>query len=138
MGQRSADEIAAQRQHHGQGGRPDGFEYLVDEAAPVRLIGCERIQLLPLVGDEEQAVGARLLPEHALDDVTQLQVALPERPRLLGDLDQPVCLGHVRLEQRDQGRGQSMQGAVAGDDRRDLPDPIIPAPQPGQQSGAHH
>ena len=111
--ERAPDEVAAQGEHDGERAVCRGVQKLVDETAPDRIVSGEGVELFPLVGDQQQAVGAGLLVERALHDVAQGNPSFSQVTSQLGDLGKPFRLGHLWLEQRQQRRCQSVQGPVA-------------------------
>ena len=139
VGERPAEEVAAHRQHHADRPGRRSLQQLIDEDAADLLVRAERVELLPLIDEQQQPIGARLLLQHAGGDVAQRDRAVRQMRRELVHLGQPVHLREVRLQQRQQRRRQARQRPVGRDEGDDVPDePALAAAQAGDQAGAHH
>ena len=110
-----------------------------DEGAADLLVRAEGVELLPLIDEQQQPIGARLLLEHAGGDVAQRDRAVGQVRRELVHLGQPVHLREVRLQRRQQRRREARQRPIGGDEGDDVPDEAaLAAAQAGDQAGAHH
>jgi hypothetical protein len=100
VGQRVAHEIAAEGDDHRQGRALGCVKEFVHEPAADGIVFGERVEFLPLVGHEQEALGAGLLVENAADHVAKGHMALGDGSSELAYFDEAVRLGHGRLEQR--------------------------------------
>jgi hypothetical protein len=134
---RACDIVSPPARHAGSLRRR--IEDLGEEPPSRAVVRHQGVELLPLIDEHQQAVGARLRPEHVRRHVTQGNGAFCKMPGQLGDLGQPVDARHLRLEERDESRGQAVQRAIGRHEGRDLPHPAgLRLAQAGDQPGAHH
>ena len=75
----------------------------------------ERVQLFPLIDNEQNALGARLLDEQPLYDIAKGCLTLRECACEPVDLEEEINLQHVGLQQGDERRCDRPQRAIARD-----------------------
>ena len=116
-----------------------GVQQLVREGADDLVVAAERVELLPLVDDQQQPLRPRLLVQGDFGEVAEGQRPFLETGGLLVGLFSAV---HLVLEVGPQQGGECVHQAVQGPGRRhhgdDFPDRFRVGPQPRHQAGPHH
>jgi len=107
----------------------------IQERGSFRRIIQDGVKLLELVGDQHQAVAARLL-EDPLHDLAHPDVSLAESMTELLDLQDAVCLAHAALEERHEPCRQRPVGMSPRTEGGD--DPVPLGAQAGDHTGEDH